>query len=191
MLDSSSDVAADIPAAQIGFWVNDALVATYIVRMRLNKTLQLKLMHYFLRGACRRRRFGGFTLLELLVVIVIIGLLAGLVAPRYFDTVAKSKAKVARAQMDALEKALDQYRMEIGAFPTPVQGLEALMTQPAGIPKWQGPYLKKAVPLDPWGHAYIYKLSESQREVDLISLGSDGQPGGTSDAKDIALSSSE
>jgi general secretion pathway protein G len=130
----------------------------------------------------------GFTLLELLVVIVIIGLLAGLVAPRYFDTVAKSKAKVARAQMDSLEKALDQYRLEVGAFPSQEQGLDALMTQPAGLLTWRGPYLKKAVPKDPWGHAYIYKLSESQREIDLISLGSDGQPGGEGDAKDIALS---
>ena len=130
----------------------------------------------------------GFTLLELLVVIVIIGLLAGLVAPRYFDTVAKSKAKVARAQMDSLEKALDQYRLEVGAFPTQEQGLEALMTQPAGVSKWQGPYLKKAVPLDPWGHPYLYKLYESQKEIDLVSLGSDGQPGGEGDAKDIYLS---
>jgi general secretion pathway protein G len=130
----------------------------------------------------------GFTLLELLVVIVIIGLLAGLVAPRYFDTVAKSKVKVARAQMDSLEKALEQYRLEVGTFPTQEQGLDALMVQPAGVSKWQGPYLKKAVPMDPWGHPYIYKLSDSRRDVDLISWGSDGQPGGEGDAKDIALS---
>lgn len=133
----------------------------------------------------------GFTLLELLVVIVIIGLLAGLVGPRYFDTVSKSKAKVARAQMDSLEKAFDQYRLEVGAFPTQEQGLEALMTQPTGVSKWQGPYLKKGVPLDPWGHPYIYNLSESQKEMDIVSLGSDGQPGGEGDAKDIALSSPE
>ena len=145
----------------------------------------------YLTCADRNRLLGGFTLLELLVVIVIIGLLTGLVAPRFFDTVAKSKVKVARAQMDALEKALDQYRLEVGGFPTPEQGLEALISQPPGVPRWQGPYLKKGVPLDPWGHAYIYKLSELQRDVDLISLGSDGQPGGSGDAKDIALSSPE
>ena len=125
------------------------------------------------------------------MVIVIIGLLAGLVAPRYFDTVGKSKAKVARAQMDSLEKALEQYRLDVGAFPTQDQGLDALMTQPPGTPKWQGPYLKKAVPPDPWGHPYIYKLSESRRDIDLISLGSDGQPGGTGDAKDILLSAAD
>ena len=144
-----------------------------------------------IRVASSPARISGFTLLELLVVIVIIGLLAGLVVPRYFDTVGKSKAKVARAQMDALENALDQYRLEVGAFPTAEQGLDALMTAPAGVAKWQGPYLKKAVPLDPWGHPYLYKLSESKKEVDLISLGSDGQPGGSDDAKDIALSTND
>lgn len=139
-----------------------------------------------------RHRFAasasGFTLLELLVVIVVIGLLAGLVAPRYFDTVGKSKAKVARAQIDSLEKALDQYRLEVGSYPPAEQGLEALVVQPPGVLNWQGPYLKKAIPKDPWGNAYIYKLSESKREIDLVSLGSDGQPGGTGDAKDIVLS---
>jgi general secretion pathway protein G len=130
----------------------------------------------------------GFTLLELMVVIMIIGLLAALVVPRYFDTVGKSKAKIARAQMDSLEKALEQYRLDIGAFPSVEQGLGALTVAPAGIKKWQGPYLKKAVPSDPWGHDYLYKIT-STGDVDLISLGSDGQPGGTGEAKDIALSS--
>lgn len=153
--------------------------------------IQPNFMRQFLNETSRKRLSGGFTLLELLVVIVIIGLLAGLVAPRYFETVSKSKVKVARAQMDALEKALDQYRLEVGSFPSAEQGLEALVTQPPGVPKWQGPYLKKAVPMDPWGHPYIYKLSESQRDIDLISLGSDGQPGGSGDAKDIALSAPE
>ena len=132
---------------------------------------------------------GGFTLLELLVVIVIIGLLAGLVVPRYFDTVGKSKAKVARAQMDSFEKALEQYRLDVGSLPTAEQGLDALMTAPAGVAKWQGPYLKKAVPPDPWGNRYIYKLSESRRDPEIISLGADGQPGGSGEAADISLSS--
>jgi len=130
----------------------------------------------------------GFTLLELLVVIVIIGLLAGLVAPRYFDTVGKSKSKIARAQMDSFEKALEQYRLDVGSLPTQEQGLLALMTAPAGVARWQGPYLKKAVPPDPWGHAYVYKLSADRRDVDIISLGADGQPGGSGEDKDVALS---
>jgi general secretion pathway protein G len=130
----------------------------------------------------------GFTLLELLVVIVIIGLLAGIVVPRYFDTVSKSKAKIARAQMDSFEKALEQYRLDVGALPSPEQGLEALMTAPSSMTKWQGPYLKKAVPPDPWGNRYIYKLSDNRRDPEIISLGADGQPGGAGEAADISLS---
>lgn len=130
----------------------------------------------------------GFTLLELLVVVVIIGLLAGLVVPRYFDTVGKSKAKIARAQMDAFDKALEQYRLDVGTLPSQEQGLPALVAAPSGATRWQGPYLKKAVPLDPWGNPYIYKLSESRRDADIISLGADGQAGGTGEAKDVALS---
>lgn len=131
---------------------------------------------------------GGFTLLELLVVIVIIGLLSGLVVPRYFDTVGKSKAKIARAQMASLEQALDQYRLDVGSYPSQEQGLSALINQPTSVLRWQGPYLKKDVPKDPWDNPYIYKLSSSQRDVDIVSLGSDGQPGGSGEAKDIALS---
>jgi len=102
----------------------------------------------------RRRdpRFvAGFTLLELLVVIVIIGLLAGLVAPRYFDQVGKSNTKIANAQINSLEKALDQYRLDVGAYPTTEQGLPSLFVRPNGVEKWQGPYLKKPAPPDPWG----------------------------------------
>lgn len=133
----------------------------------------------------------GFTLLELLVVIVIIGLLSGLVVPRYFDTVGKSKAKIAKAQITSLEQALDQYRLDVGSYPTPEQGLSALVTQPTGVAKWQGPYLKKDVPKDPWDQPYVYKLSATQKDVDIVSMGSDGQPGGSGEAKDIALSDKE
>jgi general secretion pathway protein G len=127
----------------------------------------------------------GFTLLELLVVIVIIGLLAGLVAPRYFDQVSKSNTKVARAQIESLEKSLDQYRLDIGRYPTTEQGLAALFTKPANVEKWQGPYLKKAVPADPWGNAYQYKAPGEHGEYDLLSLGSDAQVGGTGEAADV------
>jgi general secretion pathway protein G len=139
-----------------------------------------------LRGPVHRR-LRGFTLLELLVVIVIIGLISGLVLPRYFDTVGKSKTKIARAQIAALEKALDQYRLDVGSYPSTEQGLQALMAQPAGVAGWQGPYLKKAVPLDPWSHPYIYKRQPSLKDIELASLGADGKPGGDGEARDVSL----
>ncbi|CAN5818430.1 type II secretion system major pseudopilin GspG [soil metagenome] len=127
----------------------------------------------------------GFTLLELLVVIVIIGLLAGLVAPRYFDQVSKSNTKIARAQIDSLEKALDQYRLDVGAYPSTELGLAALNTRPQNMEKWAGPYLKKAVPPDPWGARYVYKSPGDHGDYDLLSLGSDGQVGGTGESADV------
>jgi general secretion pathway protein G len=127
----------------------------------------------------------GFTLLELLVVMVIIGLLAGYVAPRYFGQIGKSEAKVAKAQLDSLEKALDQYRLDTGHYPSTETGLNALVTKPSSEAKWSGPYLKKAVPLDPWGRAYLYKSPGDHGDFDLISFGKDGQPGGTGEAEDI------
>lgn len=127
----------------------------------------------------------GFTLLELLVVMVIIGLLAGYVAPRYFGQIGKSEVKVARAQLDSLEKALDQYRLDTGHYPSTEIGLVALVTKPASETKWSGPYLKKAVPLDPWGRAYQYKSPGDHGDFDLISFGKDGQPGGAGEAEDI------
>jgi general secretion pathway protein G len=127
----------------------------------------------------------GFTLLELLVVMVIIGLLAGYVAPKYFSQIGKSEIKAARAQIDALEKALDQYRLDVGHYPTSEQGLNALIVRPAAEAKWLGPYLKKAVPPDPWGHPYQYKFPGEHGDFDLLSLGKDGQPGGSGEAADI------
>jgi general secretion pathway protein G len=132
-----------------------------------------------------RRADAGFTLLELLVVVVIIGLLAGLVAPRYFDQVSKSNTKIAKAQIDSLEKALDQYRLDVGAYPTTEQGLAALNNKPPSLEKWAGPYLKKSVPNDPWGAPYVYKSPGEHGDYDLQSYGSDGQPGGSGEAADV------
>lgn len=133
----------------------------------------------------RISRQSGFTLLELLVVMVIIGLLAGYVGPKYFSQIGKSEVKTARAQIDALEKALDQYRLDIGHYPTTEQGLAALMNKPANEARWEGPYLKKTVPNDPWGNSYVYKQPGSRGEFDLMSYGKDGQPGGSDQSADI------
>jgi general secretion pathway protein G len=127
----------------------------------------------------------GFTLLELLVVVVIIGLLAGFVAPRYFGQVGKSEVQIARAQIDALEKALDQYRLDVGRYPDNEAGLKALVTKPANEPKWNGPYLRKDIPADPWGRPYVYKIPGEKGEFDLLSYGKDGHPGGTGENADL------
>lgn len=127
----------------------------------------------------------AFTLLELLVVVAIIGLLAGYVGPKYFGQLGKAEVKAARAQIDAMEKALDQYRLDVGRYPTTEQGLNALVVQPAGVAKWAGPYLKKGLPVDPWNRPYIYKSPGEHGEVDVYSYGRDGTPGGSGEDADI------
>lgn len=133
----------------------------------------------------RFARLRGFTLLELLVVMVIIGLLAGYVGPKFFGQIGKSEVKAARAQIDALTKALDQYRLDVGRYPGTEQGLAVLNAKPADEPKWAGPYLAKAVPKDPWGNDYQYRSPGEHGEYDLLSLGKDGRPGGEGEDADL------
>lgn len=128
----------------------------------------------------------GFTLLELLVVMVIIGLLAGYVGPKYFAQIGKSEVKAARAQIDSLGKALDQFRLDTGHYPTPEEGLAALVVRQANEPKWEGPYLAKEVPPDPWGKPYVYKIPGEHGEYDLLSYGKDGKPGGAVEDADVS-----
>jgi general secretion pathway protein G len=131
-------------------------------------------------------RAAGFTLLELLVVMVIIGLLAAYVGPRYFSQIGKSERSTAKAQIEGLAKALDTYRIDTGHYPTSEQGLNALVTRPADEAKWNGPYLQKAVPPDPWGHPYVYRSPGQGGDFDLLSYAKDGQPGGDADAADVS-----
>lgn len=133
------------------------------------------------------RHAQGFTLLELLVVIVIIGLLAAYVGPKYFAQLGKSEVTMAKAQIEAFEKSLDTYRLDIGRYPTTEEGLNALLVAPATAgTRWNGPYLKKNVPLDPWGHAYQYQAPGSKGEYEITSMGKDGQPGGNGESADIS-----
>lgn len=127
----------------------------------------------------------GFTLLELLVVMVILGLLAGYIAPKYFAQVGKSETKVAQTQVESLEKSVDMYWLDTGHYPTSEQGLDVLVIKPQNESKWNGPYLKKAVPSDPWGRRYVYKYPGEHGDYDLYSFGKDGQPAGQGENADI------
>ncbi|MFG6489841.1 type II secretion system major pseudopilin GspG [Roseateles sp. BYS78W] len=133
----------------------------------------------------RLHRRCGFTLLELLVVMVIIGLLAGYVGPKFFGQIGKSEVKAAKAQIDALQKSLDQYRLDVGHYPSTEQGLAVLVDRPADEPKWAGPYLSKRLPKDPWGNDYQYRSPGEHGEYDLLSFGKDGRPGGEGEDADL------
>lgn len=137
-----------------------------------------------------RTKQSGFTLIELLVVITVIAILAGLVGPMVFRNVGDAKTSAARAQIELLALALDQYRLDNDFYPATAQGLAALREKPAGEPEarnWRGPYLRKTIPLDPWGHPYGYKSpGEVNAETyDVFSLGRNGQPGGSGEDADV------
>lgn len=143
------------------------------------------LMPYALRRSSR-----GFTLLELLVVIIVLGLLAGLVAPQIFGRVGEAKSTTASTQMALIGTALDSYRLDNGAYPTTEQGLQALREKPTREPQatnWRGPYLRKDVPLDPWGHPYAYRApgTRNANGYDLMTLGRDGKAGGAGEDTDL------
>ena len=138
-----------------------------------------------------RRDQHGFTLIELLVVVMILGLLAALVGPRFFGKVGQSKQAAARVQIELLGAALDQFRLDTGRYPTTQEGLQALQVNPGNVNGWDGPYLKKDVPRDPWGSAYQYKSPGDHGEYDLWSFGSDNSPGGEGEAADVPSWSSE
>jgi general secretion pathway protein G len=138
------------------------------------------------RARARRRDQGGFTLVEMLVVITIIGLIMGLVGPRVLNYLTESKAKAAKIQIESLGSALDLYFLDVGRYPTTSEGLTALVRRPGSTGAWNGPYLKGGlVPADPWGNAYVYRSPGEHGSYDIISYAADGQEGGTGAAADI------
>ncbi len=138
------------------------------------------------RAAGPRTGEAGFTLVEILVVITIIGLIMGLVGPRVLNYLSESKVKAATIQIESLAGALDLYFLDNGRYPTSAQGLDALVQRPGGASAWNGPYLKgNGVPLDPWGHAYVYRSPADRAPYEITSYGADGQEGGAGLAADI------
>ncbi len=134
------------------------------------------------RNRCRER---GFTLIEIMIVVIIIGLLAGLVGPRLFGKLTQAKQKSAKAQIELFGTALDAFRLDVGRYPTTEEGLKALREKPSGLDAWKGPYLPKEIPLDPWGKPYIYKSPGEHGEYDLFSYGLDGVEGGEGENEDV------
>lgn len=134
----------------------------------------------------RRRRRNGFTLLELLVVLVILGLLVGVVAPAAIQFLSKAKSDVARIQLQSISTSLDMFHVDVGRYPTDEENLDALIHQPAGVGRWRGPYLNgKEIPKDPWDRSYVYERPAGGGAFRLRSLGADGVEGGEGENADI------
>jgi general secretion pathway protein G len=133
----------------------------------------------------KKRREEGFTLVEILIVVIIIGLLAALVGPKLFGKVSGAKLKAAKAQIELFGTALDTFRLDLGRYPTAEEGLKALREKPSGTEGWQGPYLPKEIPVDPWGRPYVYKSPGDHGDYDLLSYGLDGAEGGEGENQDI------
>jgi len=129
----------------------------------------------------------GFTLIELMVVVVILGLLAALVAPKVFDKLGKANTSAAYTQINLFGTALDSFRLDMGRYPSSSEGLSVLVSSPSGDDSWSGPYLKKEeIPDDPWGNPYLYKSPGEHGDYDLYSLGADGAEGGEKENRDVA-----
>ncbi len=137
-----------------------------------------------MRVGRKYRKKGGFSLIELLIVMVILGLLASLVGPKMFGKLGMAKQKTAQAQIEMLLTAMDAYRLDMGVYPSGSDGLEALVNNP-GDDKWVGPYLAKGVPLDPWGNPYNFESPGQNSEIDIYSYGLDNQPGGDGENSDV------
>jgi general secretion pathway protein G len=145
---------------------------------------------WFYRRTTARQPLGkddrGFTLVEILVVITIIGLIMGLIGPRVLNYLTESKAKAARIQIESLGSALDLYFLDNGRYPSSAEGINALVQRPPSAQAWNGPYLKGGVvPVDPWGKPYLYRAPGQHGAYDLSSYGADGQEGGTGVAADV------
>jgi general secretion pathway protein G len=136
-------------------------------------------------GVVTRSSERGFTLIELLVVMAILGLLAALVLPNYIRKIDTTKIQAARTQITSFGTALDSFRLDVGRYPTTDEGLDALRRKPSSADRWDGPYLQKEIPVDPWNHPYVYKAPGDHGGFDLMSYGADGTPGGDGDNKDI------
>ncbi|MBI5783113.1 MAG: type II secretion system major pseudopilin GspG [Gammaproteobacteria bacterium] len=136
-------------------------------------------------SAVRKSLCSGFTLMELLIVLVIIGLLAALVGPTVYQRIKPAKQSAARAQIENFMTALDNFYIDVNRYPTVQEGLKALRTKPDGSDRWKGPYLKKEVPDDPWSNPYVYRSPGRNGGYEIVSYGADGREGGEGDNQDI------